>query len=238
MAQATNDGSLYTSRSEYLRAHPTWHAEDSDWKARHVLSLLRRNGITPESVCEIGCGAGAVLRAIHDELPGASLIGFEVAQDALELAAPRATDRLSFELRDVVGDPPAERFEVALLLDVVEHVEDPLALLRAVRGFAGRTVLHIPLELSVQALLRPGRLERSHDQSGHLHFFTEETALALLADSGFRVIDSEITAGAVETPRGSFKAKAARLPRRLLYRVHPPTAVRVLGGCSLLVLAE
>jgi len=229
---------LYGPRGRYGEAHPTWHVEDSDWKAEHVRSLLRRNGIVPESVCEIGCGAGAVLGAIHDRLPGASLVGFEVAKDALELAAPRATSRLRFELRDVVTDPPEGQFDLALLLDVVEHVEDPFELLRAVKGLARRTVLHLPLELSVQALLRPGRLERSHEQSGHLHFFNEETALALLVDAGFRVVDTVITAGGVETRRPTFRAKAARLPRALVYRLHPSAAARLLGGCSLLVLAE
>src|SRR6266700_2714065 len=88
-----NRDTLYGDKGRYRQLHPNWHVEDSDWKARQVLSLLRRNGIVPRSVCEIGCGAGAIIRAIHDELPGTSLVGFEVARDALELTAPRATDR-------------------------------------------------------------------------------------------------------------------------------------------------
>lgn len=228
----------YARGGEYFAAHPEWHVEDSDWKARQVLALLRGNELAPATLCEVGCGAGAVLRALHDELPEASFVGYEVAPDALRLAAARAGPRLRFELRDVILDAPKERFDAVLLLDVVEHVEDPLALLRTARTFADRAVLHLPLELSVQALLRPGRLRRSHDLSGHLHFFSEETALALLADAGYRVLDRVITAGAVETPRPTLKSKGARLPRALLHRIDPAVGARLLGGCSLLVLAE
>jgi hypothetical protein len=46
---------------EYLEYNPTWHAEDSAWKADQIYKLLKKNNIHPRMVAEIGCGAGAVL---------------------------------------------------------------------------------------------------------------------------------------------------------------------------------
>ena len=48
----------------YAAANPTWHEEDSPWKAGRIASLLARHGLLPATmatVAEVGCGAaGAV----------------------------------------------------------------------------------------------------------------------------------------------------------------------------------
>ena len=50
--------SIYTDGT-YLKQNPNWHQDDSAWKADHILSLLKRNGVeAPGSICEVGCGAG------------------------------------------------------------------------------------------------------------------------------------------------------------------------------------
>ena len=55
--------SIYTNGT-YLRNNPVWHADDSAWKAGHVATMLERHALAPQSVCEIGCGAGEFLRAL------------------------------------------------------------------------------------------------------------------------------------------------------------------------------
>ena len=49
---------IYTNQ-QYLKANPTWHDEDSPWKASQVMALLARNRLAAKKVAEIGCGAGA-----------------------------------------------------------------------------------------------------------------------------------------------------------------------------------
>ena len=50
----------------YQEGNPTWHAEDSLWKASHIYSMMDSNGIAAESVCEVGCGAGEILRKLQE----------------------------------------------------------------------------------------------------------------------------------------------------------------------------
>src|SRR5262245_32884673 len=164
----------------YQQTFPDWHVEDSAWKAGQVLRLLDRNNLKPPSVCEVGCGAGEILRTLHDALPETTFVGYEISPQALELCSTRATDRLRFEMRHVDDDPPDESFAVGLVLDVVEHVEDVFGFLRRIRPLAERMVFHIPLDLSVQSVIRPRRLLVARKSSGHLHYFTTETAFALL----------------------------------------------------------
>jgi len=215
----------------YLAHNPGWHVEDSSWKADHVIELL--DGWTPRTVCDVGCGAGEVLRHIHDRLPVDRLVGYEVAESAFELSRQRATDRLQFKLEEAAAAP--EHFDLMLLLDVIEHVEDPIGFLRSLRFKSDRTILHIPLELSVQSVLRPRRLLHSRSAVGHLHYFTQETAEATVQDSGYQVVRTRLTGVSVDLPARSRKAAAAALPRRILPR---HVAARTLGGFSLLVLAD
>jgi SAM-dependent methyltransferase len=229
----------YLSGGDYLRHHPSWHVEDSPWKARHVLEMMRRHDIVPRSVLEIGCGAGAILARLHDAMdPSTSFTGIEIAPEALSMAASRSSERLRFEERNILADGIDGSYDVVLVLDLIEHVEDYFRLLRVAKPHGGYFILHIPLDLSAQSVLRRGRLDRSRKQSGHIHYFTKDTALAALADAGFEVLDHVYTAGTLDLPVQSFKAKLARLPRRVLRSWNEDLAARLLGGFSLLVLAK
>lgn len=46
----------------YLARNPRWHLEESAWKAVQIRRILRRNQISPATVCDVGCGAGEVLQ--------------------------------------------------------------------------------------------------------------------------------------------------------------------------------
>ncbi len=46
------------TRGHYLENNPSWHIEDSPWKARQILRMLKKNKISPGTVCEIGCSVG------------------------------------------------------------------------------------------------------------------------------------------------------------------------------------
>jgi ubiquinone/menaquinone biosynthesis C-methylase UbiE len=53
---------------EYLAKNPGWHVEESAWKARQVVRALRRNDVAPKTICDVGCGAGEVLRQLQASL--------------------------------------------------------------------------------------------------------------------------------------------------------------------------
>ena len=91
--------------------------------------------------------------------------------------------------------------------------------------------------MTALSVLRGTPLLRNRERIGHIHYFSKDTALATLADTGFRVVDTMYTGVGIESDDLSTKRKLLRLPRQVLYRVDQDLAARVLGGWSLMVLA-
>lgn len=146
--------SLYTSiNSDYLQANPTWHAEASEWKATQILKLLQRNNLQPKLIAEIGCGAGEILNQLHFKLIDKSVhfFGYEIAPDAIALCKKREKERLSFYQEDLtISD---NYFDLLLLIDVVEHIDDYLGFINKSKTKAEYKVYHFPLDMSVLSIL-------------------------------------------------------------------------------------
>jgi SAM-dependent methyltransferase len=227
---------LYTD-GEYLARNPCWHAEESPWKAEQVLRMLRRHQLTPRTICDVGCGAGEVLRQLQYALPAhCEFWGYDISPQALHLCRPKSNERLHFRFIDAVAEDPAH-FDVVLVLDVIEHLEDYFTFLRNLRGKGEYTIFHIPLDLSVQTVLRRNGLLKRRALYGHLHYFTRETALRTLHETHYAVVDHVYTPRSIDLASGVLQ-RTAKLPRRLGAALAQGLTVRILGGFGLLVLAR
>jgi len=222
---------------QYKDANPTWHAEDAPWKARQIEGILRDHAVAFTRFAEVGCGTGEILVRLSATFPEASFSGYDISPQAIEIAAGRRVPRVDFQEKDLLDDP-ASHFDVVLVADVIEHVEDYIGFVRGVRDLATWKVFHIPLDLSAQSVIRIKPIMRLRAGVGHIHYFTKDIALALLADCGYKIIDWRYTASRLELPGQARSSRVVAPARRLLHRFDPDLAVRVLGGYSLLVLAE
>ena len=226
------------STGKYLENNPGWHAGDSPWKAAQILKMMRKHDLQPATICEVGCGAGEILSRLHEELRGALFHGYEVSPQAYEFCLTRQKEGLQFTRGDLLETQ--EKFDLLLCIDVFEHIPNYFSFLEQLRGHAGLFIFHIPLDLSLLSILRPARLEQVRYGVGHLHTFTYETALAVLKDTGYEVMDSFFTAGGMELEKNQRRVRTvlANLPRRVIGIFSQRAAARLLGGYSLLVLAK
>ncbi len=228
---------IYTS-GEYLEKNPSWHVEESPWKVQHILPMMKRHHLMPGTVCEVGCGAGEVLKQLQEKMdPLCSFCGYEISPQAFELSKSRANERLHFKLADFTQEQDVF-FDLLLVLDVIEHLEDYFSFLRAIRPKGDYKILHIPLDLSVQTILRGNGLPKVREAYGHIHYFTKDIALQVLKDVGYDVLDYCYTARAIEQSTQEIPRNLMKLPRKLLFAIHKDLAARILGGWSLLVLAK
>ncbi len=222
---------------EYLGNHPDWHEEDSEWKAKKIAGILTKNNVTPKSICEVGCGAGEILNQLHSTFKGANVTGYEISQDAYEFCSKKQKDGLTFKLEDILNPDNKEHYDVLLCIDVFEHVEDYFSFLRKLREKADYKVFHIPLELSVVGMLSKNRLMNSRKKFGHLHYYSKDTALACLRDTGYTIVDAYYSRRSFEVNSGGFSKKFMNLFRRL-FNFNRDLSVRLFGGESLLVIAK
>ena len=221
----------------YAQNNPTWHEGDAPWKARQIERMIKQNKLDFKDICEIGCGTGEILLNLEREFPDVQLSGYEIAPQAYERAVVKSTSSTSFYLEDLLASAD-KHFDLLLAIDVMEHVEDYLSFLKKLRPMARYKILHIPLDLSVQSLARARPILDLRRDVGHIHYFFKQTALASLEDCGYRVVDHFYTASRLELPNQARSSRFMRLPRKALYSVSADLAVRVLGGYSLMVLAE
>jgi len=123
-------------------------------------------------------------------------------------------------------------------MDVIEHLEDYFSFLREIKSKSHYTLFHIPLDLSVQTVLRRNGLLKVRESYGHIHYFTKELAIQSLEDVGYEVLDYFYTARATELPTHEIRRNLLKLPRKLLFALNRDLATHMLGGWSLLVLAK
>ena len=229
-----SDGEIYRDNT-YLEANPDWHEGDADWKAGKVAELLERNSVRPSTIADVGCGTGGVLRALAADGVGSAWTGWDISPQAHEIAVANASGGVDFRLGDI--SETDERFDLVMALDVFEHVDDYLGFLRNLAGRSTHTVFHIPLDMTALSVARSTPMLRNRERIGHIHYFSKDTALATLADTGFQVVDTMYTGVGIDGGGLSLKRKVLRLPRQMLFRVDQDLAARVLGGWSLMVLA-
>lgn len=226
---------IYTS-DKYQEVVPSWHAEDSPWKAKQLREMIERHHLTPQSVCEVGSGAGGVLAQLQEYLdPSCTFDGYEVSPEALQRSKCKENEKLHYQQKDFSKEGDAH-YDLMLIVDVVEHVEDYFSFLRNLRSKADYKLIHLPLELSVLSLLRPNTLLKVRS-TYDIHYFTKELALAIVKDAGYDIIDYQYTPRAIAIAN-TFNKKLMVGPRKLTYWLNKDLAARVLGGFSILVLAR
>jgi len=238
--------SVYLS-GEYAENNPTWHTEDSGWKSKQISQALRDTGVDPKQVCDVGCGAGDVTFRLAQELPATTFVGYEISEYAYQLAKSRETPNCHFVLGGLDAVDRDVRYDLAMAIDVFEHLEDPFSFLRRMRRLADLVLFHIPLELSALAVaINNPMWSRRH--VGHLHYFSRATALALLKECEYEILHFKYThsytvefrnlIASGHTARKLLKLGALGLPRALLTALSPIATERLLGGLSLLVIAR
>lgn len=129
--------------------HLHYEQEEKHWwfAARSIIvrRIIEKYGnLRPgDTILDIGCGTGAILKELSRTY---KVIGIDMSPLAVEYSKKRGLSDV-FEM--AAEDFPKDKYNVraALLLDVIEHIDDDLSVLKSARdivGPEGRVIITVP----------------------------------------------------------------------------------------------
>jgi len=180
-------------------------------------SRILRDVCEPRGRCrllDLGCGSGNLM-ARHQAL-GWEVFGID--NDARACAACRSRS-LPVHEGTIFDAPQTGKFDVVLMSHFIEHVRDPVAVLRTASEFLadqGRIVLRTP-NIQSAAFKIYGSCWFALDAPRHVHLFTPDTICRLAEQAGLvvRGLKSYFDPMIYSNSRHYSLTQGRRLPRRI-----------------------
>jgi hypothetical protein len=215
-----------------------WHIEEAAWKVTQILRMLARHHLDPRTICEVGSGSGDMLAQLQPKLEaGCTFQGYELSSHAINYSQKKENERLHFKLMDI-REETAAAFDLMLVMDVLEHIENCRGFLREIKPRAEYKIFQVALNISAQTVLRRQGLPDIRLIYGMRNTFTRDLLLQTFQQAGYELIDFFYTSPSIDLPTHVFKKRLMKIPRRVLFGLNQDLAARLLGGYRLLVLAR
>jgi 2-polyprenyl-3-methyl-5-hydroxy-6-metoxy-1,4-benzoquinol methylase len=155
--------------------------------------------LVPEGVnrvLEVGCGTGQTLSMLKEKNLCKETVGIELVASVASQAS-KIVDKI-YVLNVEISELPCElgKFDLILLLDVLEHLVDPWDFLLKLKSNylskKGKLIISLPnaRHFSLVLPLLAGSfeyVERGILDKTHLRFFTKKSAIALIKSAGLNV---------------------------------------------------
>jgi trans-aconitate methyltransferase len=188
---------------------------DQRWSGGQDVHAKHRNALRlfqPEDrgkvIGDFGCGPGVFLNLlVAAGFPQADLRGIDVSAEACE-----ACRRAGFQTFHGEFSAFPEKVDVAVLIDVLEHIFDPDAFFDWLRGASRESVIAVPNFSSAKQRLEmaAGRVpyQNKVGRGGHVFFTNRPVLLAYFRRHGLQVVrESHVYPG---NSRGSLGALAGK----------------------------
>lgn len=150
-----------------------------------------------DKVLDIGCGNGSLTFDVAQKVKSATGIDIErknIEKAKLEYSRPNITYIVGDATRDLGGD----KFNVIILSNVLEHIENRVVFLRSIRGLASKYLIRVPMfdrdwiVLYKKELGLEWRLDMTH--------YTEYTRASFeqeVAEAGYKVASLSVQFGEI-----------------------------------------
>jgi SAM-dependent methyltransferase len=172
-----------------------WRSLGAIDKVNNIVSAC--NNIPHDTVLEIGCGEGSILKRL-DDIHFGSLYGLEISDNAVHATNSRNIKSLvECKTYDGYSIPyDNNKFDMAILSHVVEHLEYPRRLLYESARVADCVFLEAPLEDTIRL-----KKDYSFDKVGHINFYSFKTLRGLVQTCDLDVLSQTLSVPSIPVYR-------------------------------------
>lgn len=176
---------LYVT-DEYIKRNPSLHEEDSLWKVSKIVPLvdicieyINKDTI---NLLDVGGGAGLILSALSSHIRtkhgiGVNKFALDLSPGMLQIQKDMNPDLVRVLNEDICGTSLHNKeIDLTLMVDILEHVPDPVAALEEAKRISRYVILKVPLEdnltFGVSNLIHRGKIKKQHIENlGHINFY-------------------------------------------------------------------
>lgn len=239
-AQYEEIGKMNTDKLRKASSHI-----NSLWKAEILRTLVNISEV--HSIIEFGCGAAEVSRLLTQGFQIEKYVGIDISHTQL-MGAKTQWPTGCF----IVGDESTltivqKKYDLSLLIDIIEHVQDPPDLLFSVAKISKYVGIKVPLEdtrfnriLTAFKLKKPE--SRRYKSAGHIHEWKLQDIFRILSKAKLKPINWRVleppkdvlfnlpTMEIMQRKQG-IKAKINTQIYKSLYYIFPFALVSALYSC-------
>lgn len=156
-----------------------------------VIQQISSRPIAGQRILDVGCGWAQTLLYLKDK--GALCYGFDPAPEAVAYAQSHGITAKQVGM-DSLEVFPGETFDVVMLLNVLEHLADPISVMREIRQKVikqgGILIIEVPNEFNAFQVCGQrlhGLKEWWVSPPAHLNYFSADSLKHLLEGTGYEV---------------------------------------------------
>lgn len=155
---------------------------------KRIASEIDRSGA--QKILDIGCGEGYPDRYLLDKFGSKlEILGIDSNPDLLKLAQERNPEA-KYRKQNIFKLEFAEnQFDLVLMTEVLEHLDNPLEALLKINSFAPTTLISVPYEpwFSLFSFLSGSYLKRFGKHPDHVSFWNKESLRDILSKAYSKV---------------------------------------------------
>lgn len=232
------------STDGYISKNPSLHEEDSPWKIDKIIPLvdemfnLGHMNKKEISLLDVGGGVGLILKEVSSYIE--RTYGVHVNKYALDLSPgmlkiqvknnPDAK-ALNEDIRET--SLSNKEIDLVLMIDVLEHVPNPIKALEELKRISKIAIFKVPLESNVLSntidIITHGKSrENAIESVGHINIYNFNSLKHQIENNGSRILNSYFTnvfdyvlASNHYAPKMSNKGKALNYVASYMFKISP-----------------
>lgn len=106
--------------------------------------FFTRNVSQNDRVLDIGCGSGSLAKDVAASAK--SVLGIDIEEKNIEKAKRKASaPNLEYRVADATKDLSNEKFDIIIMSNVLEHIDDRVNFLKSIRPLADKFLFRVPM---------------------------------------------------------------------------------------------